>query len=264
MSKQQFRSLPFQIVSEVGTHASVYVYPRTLFTFSVHSFIEDQLLAVQGTFEVTNYSWAPFRTSADGLVIKLPAGHKGGIIAPQDQGDVSVAQGEGFRIMRPIPPGGRKFRAGFSLPVEDGAVSWKFDLPFGTWQSNMEIRQNEGMRVKLPQGVVGETRTASTGEPWFVVDNFTVERGQSLVIGIEGLPAEAAWKVWVPRVVGVLVLLGGIAFALDRKTAPSPKADNEARRAKLLEELVDLDRDGREETRRRAQIVDELERLWGA
>jgi hypothetical protein len=267
MNRQLFRSLPFQMAPDTGTHASVYVYPRTLFTFSVHSFIEDQLLAVQGNFEITNYAWAPYRSpGTEGLVIKLPPGHKGGIIAPQDQGDVSVADREGFRLMRPIPPGGRKFRAGFSLPVVDGQVEWKLDLPMGTWQSGMEIRQNDGMTVKLPTGVTGETRQASTGEPWFVIDNITIERGQSMVMTIAGLPAEEKWKIWVPRVVGVLVLLtllAGIGYALTR-SAPIAKPDHEARRAKLLDELVDLDRDGKQDTRRRAQILDELERLWGA
>lgn len=266
MSRQQFRSLPFLAAPEVGTHASIYVYPRTLFTFSIHSFGEDQLLAVQGTFEITNYSWAPYRTGPDGLMIKLPAHHVGGVIAPQDQNDVSVAQGEGFRIQRPIPPGGRKFRAGFSLPVEDGAVDWTFDLPMGTWQSNMEIRQTDGMKVRMNEGIAGETRTAQTGEPWFVVDTITLERGKPLTITITGLPADAAWKTWVPRAVGVLVLalvLGGIGFALMRRPEPV-RPDNEARRQKLLDELVALDRDGKQDTRRRAQILDELERLWGA
>jgi hypothetical protein len=267
MNRQLFRSVPFQMAPEVGTHASVYVYPRTLFTFSVHSFIEDQLLAVQGNFEITNYAWAPYKAAGtDGLVIKLPPGHKGAIIAAQDQGDVSVSEREGFRLMRPIPPGGRKFRAGFSLPVVDGKVEWKLDLPLGTWQSGMEIRQNEGMTVKLPPGVTGQTRQASTGEPWFVIDNITIERGQSMVMTIEGLPAEEHWKIWVPRVVGVVVvlmLLGGIGFAMTR-TPQAAKPDAEARRSKLLDELVELDRDGKQDTRRRAQIVDELERLWGA
>lgn len=268
MSRQTFRSLPFQVAPEVGAHASVYVYPRTLFSFSLHSFLEDQLLAVQGTFEVTNYSWAPYKAGPEGLKIKLPAHHKGAIIAPQDQGDVSVAQGEGFYLMRPIPPGGRKFRAGFSLPVDDdGEVAWNFELPMGTWQSGMEIRQNEGMTVELPRGVEGETRTASTGEPWFVIDNITIERGQSMVMKVKGLPAEASWKRWVPKLFGViviLVILGGIALAMYRP-GPAPKADTEARRQKLLDELVALDRDGPDTNpARRMQIIDELERLWGA
>lgn len=268
MSRQTFRSLPFQVAPEVGAKASVYVYPRTLFSFSLHSFLEDQLLAVQGTFEITNYSWAPYAAGPEGLKIKLPKNHKGAIVAPQDQGDVSVAQYEGFHLLRPVPPGGRKFRAGFSLPVDDdGEVSWVFDLPMGSWQSGMEIRQNEGMTVELPRGVAGETRTASTGEPWFVIDNITIERGQSMVMTIKGLPAEAKWKRWVPKLFGaivVLVILGGIVLAMIRPhVAPRPDAD--ARRQKLLDELVALDRDGPEANpRRRAQIVDELERLWGA
>ena len=272
MSRQTFRSLPFQVAPEVGMHASVYVYPRTLFSFSLHSFLEDQLLAVQGTFEITNYAWAPYKAGPEGLKVKLPKWHKGAIVAPQDQGDVSVAQGEGFHLMRPVPPGGRKFRAGFSMPVDsNGNVSWELDLPMGSWQSGMEIRQNEGMKVELPRGVQGETRTASTGEPWFVIDNITIERGQSMVMKIKGLPAEAKWKRWIPMLVGamvVLVILGGIVLAIYRPigvTASRTAKDNEARRQKLLDELVALDRDGPEtDPHRRAQIVDELERLWGA
>jgi hypothetical protein len=130
----------------------------------------------------------------------------------------------------------------------------------------MEIRQSDGMKVTLPPGITGETRTASTGEQWFVIDTITVERGQPLQLTISGLPADAAWKTVVPRIVGLLVLvlvLGGIGFALFVPKAP-PKPDSEARREKLLEELVALDRDGKQDTRRRAQIVDELERLWGS
>ena len=122
------------------------------------------------------------------------------------------------------------------------------------------------MTVKLPSGVTGETRQASTGEPWFVIDNITIERGQSMVMTIAGLPAEQQWKIWVPRVVGVIVVLmvlGGIGFAVMR-TAPAATPDHEARRSQLLDELVELDRDGKQDTRRRAQILDELERLWGA
>ncbi len=273
MSGQIFRSLPVQVAPGIGAHANVYVYPRTLFTFDTHSFVEDQLLAVQGMFEITNYSWAPFKAPGpDGLLIKLPKRHKGAIIAAVDQADVAVAQGEGFRIMRPIPPGGKKFRAGYSMPIEDGEVSWQFDLPLGTWQSEMKIRQTPGMTVKLPQGVQGETQTASSGEPWFVITGVTIDRGQSMALTISGFPTEAAWRVWAPRIVGILVLLmlaGGIAFALDRAPGARamPAADREARRTKLLDELVDLERRGVSNTKerhRKEQLIDELERLWGA
>ena len=265
MSGQTFRSLPFQTVAETGTRASIYVYPRVLFHFSLRAFIEDQLLAVQGTWEVTNYAWAPYRASPDGLMIPLPAGHKGGIVAGEDQTEVAVAQGEGFRLMRPIPPGGRKFRAGFSLPVDSGEVSFSLPLPLGTWQSGIEIRQNPGMTVRLPPGVVGETRTASTGEPWFVIDSITIDRKQSMVMTIAGLPAVPAWKVWAPRIVGLLVistLLGALALVLLRKPA-EVVPDAAARRQTLLDELVELERSGKD-GKRKEQVLAELERLWTA
>lgn len=272
MSQQVFRSLPIQVVPGVGMRANIYVYPRTLFTFDTHSFVEDQLLAVQGMFEVSNYSWAPFKAPGpDGLLIKLPKHHKGAIIAAADQSDVAVAVGEGFKILRPIPPGGRKFRAGYSMPIESGEVNWQFDLPLGTWQSEMKIRTTPGMTVKLPPGVEGSTQTAATGEPWFVISNITIDRGQSIAISISGFPTEAAWRVWAPRIVGVLVLvmiLGGIGFALQRTSSDaSTGAGREARRAKLLDELVDLERRGAsnsKERHRKEQLIEELERLWGA
>ncbi len=265
MSGQLFRSLPFQPTAEAGTRASVYVYPRTLFHFSLRSFMEDQLLAVQGSWEITNFAWAPYRAAPDGLLIPLPEGHKGGIVAPADQNDVAVSAGEGFRIMRPIPPGGRKFRAGFSLAIDQGDVRWTWPLPLGTWQSGMEIRQYPSMTVSLPQGVAGETRTATTGEPWFVIDNITIERKKSMVLTIAGLPAAAAWKLWAPRVIGILVLLtilAGATLAFVRKPV-AVAAETEARRAKLMDELVELERAGKD-NKRKEQILAELERLWGS
>jgi len=269
MSGVTFRSLPFEILPGAGMHANIYIYPRTLFTFDTHAFVDDQLLAVQGNFEITNYSWAPYRATPDGLLIKLPARHKGAIIAPQDQKEVSVATGEGFRIVRPIPPGGRKFRAGFSMPIENGTVSWRFDLPMGTWNSAMRIRQTPGMSVKLPKGVTGATQTATTGEPWFIIENITIERKQPFALTISGFPAEPTWKIWAPRLTGIFVLfvvLGGLAYALVIRERKPAAAETSARREKLMVELVELEKRGIEsgkDRQRREQLIDELERTWG-
>ncbi|MGE0397848.1 MAG: hypothetical protein AB7T06_14090 [Kofleriaceae bacterium] len=270
MSGVTFRSLPFETLPGAGMAANIYIYPRTLFSFDTHSFVEDQLLAVQGTFEVTNYSWAPYKASPDGLLIELPKGYKGAVIAPQDQKEVAVATGEGFRIMRPIPPGGRKFRAGFSMPIENGTVSWKFDLPMGSWNSTMRIRQTPGMSVKLPTGLTGSTQMATTGEPWFIIENITIERKLPFVMTISGFPAEAQWKVWAPRIVGIVVLmliLGGLAYALSLRGREPVAAETSARREKLMTELVELEKRGIETSKdrnRREQLIDELERTWGS
>ncbi|MFN0248280.1 MAG: hypothetical protein ACKV2T_15415 [Kofleriaceae bacterium] len=270
MSGIVFRSLPFELLSSSGMAANIYIYPRTLFTFDTHSFLEDQLLAVQGTFEVTNYSWAPYKASDDGLLIKLPRRYKGAIIAPQDQKEVAVDTAQGFRILRPIPPGGRKFRAGFSMPVEDGKVDWKFDLPLGAWNGAMRIRQTPGMSVKLPTGVTGSTQTATTGEPWFVMENITIERKQAFVMTISGLPSDAKWRIWVPRLAGILVLFlvfGALAYAIVTRDREPVRVDASVRREKLMTELVELEKKGIETSKdrqRREQLIDELERTWGS
>lgn len=270
MSGQTFRSLPFEILPGTGMHANIYVYPRTLFSFDTHAFVEDQLLAVQGTFEVTNYSWAPYRASPDGLLIELPKGHKGAVLAPQDQKEVAIATNQGFRILRPIPPGGRKFRAGFSMPIDDGQVDWNFKLPMGSWNSVMRIRQTPGMTVKLPKGLTGATQTATTGEPWFFIENITIDRKESFAMTISGFPADAKWKTWVPRFAGILVLamiLGGLAYGLGVRGREPAGADTSARREKLMAELVELEKRGIETSKdrnRREQLIDELERTWGS
>ena len=90
-----------------GTKATLYIYPRILFSFSWTAQIDDEYLAVGGQFDVTNYSWAPYVGGNDGLVIPLPAHFKGARVDEQDQDDVAVAQGEGFRIV-PADPAGRQ------------------------------------------------------------------------------------------------------------------------------------------------------------
>jgi hypothetical protein len=262
---QRYRSMPFQVLEGTGSKISVFAYPRVMFRFQLHSFVEDQLLAAQGRFEVTNYSWSPYRAGPDGLLVPMPHGFKGGVVFDPDQNEVAVAAGEGFRIIRPIPPGGRAFHGGFSLPVDDGKVAWAFDLPMGSYESELDIRQTPGLKVHTPPSVKGEVRTVPQGT-FFVIDPITIPPRQSMVMSIEGLPSPPAWRAWISRIVGVLVvavMLAGVAFALfgKRPAAVAAAAQREARRQRLLDELVQLERNGGS-PKRREQLVRELEELW--
>ncbi|HSS03444.1 MAG TPA: carboxypeptidase-like regulatory domain-containing protein [Kofleriaceae bacterium] len=264
--KQHYRSMPFQLVEGGGSKISVFAYPRVMFRFQIHSFVEDQLLAAQGRFEITNYAWAPYRASADGLVIPLPSGFKGGVVFDPDQNEVAVAAGEGFRIVRPIPPGGRAFHGGFSLPVDGGKADWALDLPYGAYDSELDIRQTPGLKVNTPANVKGELRTIPQGT-FYVIDPITILPKQSMTMSVEGLPSPPAWRAWMQRIIGVLVvalMLGGVAYALFGKRGPAAAAataDREARRQRLLDELVQLEKSGGS-AKRREQLVRELEELW--
>lgn len=261
---QHYRSMPFQLLEATGTKISVIVYPRVMFGFRLQSFVEDELLAAQGRFEITNYSWAPYRASPDGLLLPLPLTFRGGVVFDPDQNEVAVAAGEGFRIVRPIPPGGRSFHGGFSLPVDGGKVSWSLGLPMGAYNSEIAIRKTPGLVVHTPPGVRGETRTVPQGT-YFVIAPITITPKQSMVMTIEGLPTPPAWRAWISRIVGVLVvalIVAGVLFALfGKRPAAAAGATREARRQRLLDELVELERGGGS-PKRREQLVRELEELW--
>jgi hypothetical protein len=265
LSKQLelYRSMPFQTLEQVGAYAPISILPRILFSFQLQSFVEDEIFGVRGLWRVMNNSWIPYRDSADGLVIKLPKGHVGGIVGDEFQAEVSVAPGEGFRILRPLPPGSTQFEAGFSLKSDEGDIHWHLDLPLGAFQSMVQIREFPNLDVELPQGVTGDWQTGRSGTKWFTVDDIMIPTNKSMVMTIHGLPTHPAWKKWVPRFVGILVVLimiGGIVFAMMRKRSPD-EAITEARKRELMDELVELEKTNTD-SKRREQVLSELERMW--
>jgi hypothetical protein len=264
-AKTPFRSVPFQPVANHGTRGTLFIYPRVLFQFSLTSHIDDEFLAVGGKFEITNNSWAPYIGGTDGLIIPLPKNFKGARVGDQDQEDVAVSQGEGFRIGRAVPPGGKTFHGQFSLPVEGGIVDWDLDLPLGAFQSGMEILQTTGMSVVVPPGVKGQTMTVPQGT-YFVLPQISIKPKQSMHMTISGLPSMPAWRIWAPRFAGILAILmvlGGLSFALYRtSTARVGTAQREQKRAELLDELVELEKSDKRDDKRRAAITNELEDLW--
>src|SRR5207244_1394206 len=134
------------------------------------------------------------------------------------------------------------FIGGFSLPVDAGGVKWDLDLPFGAYQSGIEIQELAGMSLAAPPSVKSELAKDNRGT-WRVLSPITIMPKQSMVMAISGLPAKPGWSVWVPRVLGVSVvaiMLGGLGFALWRRREGD--ATRQARRQKLLDELVELER----------------------
>jgi hypothetical protein len=199
------------------------------------------------------------------MLVPLPKHFVGGLVAEKDQSDVALVPNEGFRLIRPLPPGNRQFHGAFSLPVEDGAVSWRLDLPFGSFNSGMEILSVPGMLVQTPPGVNGQTMTVPQGT-FYVLPQISILPKQSMVMSISGLPQPPTWKIWLPRIFGVLVvllILGGVTAAVLSKR--SAEADKHGRRQKLLDELVELERSqAKGSAKRREQIMAELESLWDA
>ena len=263
---QLYRSMPFQPLAHTGTHVGVVVYPRILFGFSLRAFVEDEYLAVRGQFHIDNNSWIPYQASNDGLLVPLPRGFTGAVVAEEHQDAVSAVPGEGFRILRPLGIGRTGFIGGFTLVSDGGAVDWSLDLPLGSFNSGIEVRRIETDRGVMQLSVAGDApvRTAQgrDGHTWYVVDGITIRPGQSMAMRFTNLPSQPPWKKWVPRIVGIAVaalMLGGLGLALFWRRRPLPDAG--ARREALLAELVELERAGGDPARRE-QVVAELERIW--
>nr|MBA3540808.1 hypothetical protein [Deltaproteobacteria bacterium] len=265
--KRTYRSAPFQTIPTAGTQLAMFFYPRTMFTFTMGGAIEDQLMGVQGRFSVTNFSWFPFSAGPDGLVIPLPKGYRGIIVGETDQDKVSSDPVQGFRILRPIPPGGLTFHGGFSLPVEGDSIQWAQDLPLGTVNSSLKFLKVPGMVVRAPPGVAVQDAEMQNGTPIYLMEPIQIKSGQSMVLSVGGLPAMPGWRIWVPRIIGLVVvatMLAGVAFAMGRRKAATGATEaREVRRNQLLDELVELDRAGSKDKRRRETLIVELEALWG-
>ena len=138
------------------------------------------------------------------------------------------------------------------------------DLPLGTVQSWIKMVQQPGMTVDTAAGPKGQVIDTAEG-PVFQIPEITIREGQSMELSIHGLPSQPAWKVWLPRIVGLLVVIlvvGGVILAVTstgRTRAKDPQ--RVARRQKLLDELVELERSGKD-AKRRESLVTELEKLW--
>lgn len=261
-----YRSLPFQPVTDRGTTVSILIAPHVLFHFRMVSEVEDNLLAVRGLFEIENATWAPYKATADGLVIPLPKHFKGALVAENEAQIASVDANAGFRILKPLPPLRTEFHGGFSLPVDGGKLDWSLDLPYGAFQSNIRIVPFPGLHVSLPKNVKGGLVNLEDGQEVYEIPNISIDEGHSMNFSIEGLPSVPMWRIWVPRLFGglvVMLIVGGVVIALVMRPRGAGGHDptRATRRARLLDELVALDKAGGNKKRRDA-LVSELESLW--
>jgi hypothetical protein len=263
-----FRSRPVQLVEGTGVHIPLTIYPRVLINFKKIADVEDEYLYVRGQYTIENISWAPYSAGPDGMVIPLPSGFKGGKVVDEHQSIASIAPGEGLRIVRPLAPGRTQVRIGYSLVSHDGVLDWHLDIKQYMLSSEMQIRLHNDMAVKpnlraAEGSTPGRLAAGGDGAMWHVFDDITIRAGQSMEFTVTGMPSPPEWRVWVPRLIGVLVLgiiVAGAVFALLRRPAPvAPSGDK--RRQALLDELVEIDRSSKDPARRE-QVLAELERLW--
>jgi hypothetical protein len=246
---KRYRSPPFQMAPERGVVVPIYVVePRLQFAFALDAFVEDDYMATRGQFILQNASFSPYAGPSEGLRIPAPVGATGLVLADESKAFAAV-DGESFRLLRPVPPMGGEFRAGFSVPIDHGHVRWDMPLPLGTSSSSLAIRMTPGMKVDAPKAKGKQVKDPSSGFNWYSMQDIKIGANQRMVFDVTGLPQRPEWQHWARLFTGLAVLLLlsiGVVFAAAQRqpAAVNPSAKKERRRRieDLLDQVAELDR----------------------
>nr|MBA3539633.1 TlpA family protein disulfide reductase [Deltaproteobacteria bacterium] len=179
---QRYRSRPFQAAPDRGVQIPVMVMPRMLATFDLRAQAEGEFLAFRVHYSLSNNSWFPYSAGPSGLVLPLPSGAQGAVVADVDADHVTVTP-TGFRLARPLEPGATTFVAGYSLLAAKGKVRLAQDLPLGAYTSRLAIVKEPGMAVELLPKLVATVTT--TGKlTYFVVEDIMLPPNRALDLTI--------------------------------------------------------------------------------
>lgn len=263
---QRYRSPPFQMAPERGVVVPLFVMERLQLTFQLDARFEDDYFGVRGNYMLQNAAWAPYAGPSEGLRVPAPKGATGLGVADMDKAWVAV-DGTSFRLLRPVPPLGGEFRAGFSIPVDGGKLVWDLPLPLGSSSSSLAILKTPKMKVNLPKTVRGEDVPQPDGSTWFAIRAIDIPANQRMIFDVTGLPERPAWQrvsKWGVGLAAILLIFAGVFFGVVRKPAApaaTTKKDRKKRIDDLLDQIAAIDRGGGDPSRREALVV-ELEELW--
>lgn len=238
-------SPPFQLTEARGAATQIIVFPGILMGFHGGTSLDDDKLWFEVQFTLLNPSAVPYDTGPAGLRIPLPRGFIGASVRDEMTARVKVDGEKGLVWRGAIPPGQKTFIASFALPTAGGAIDFDLALPVGAIQSQLVLEDLPGLRVDVPAGIDKETRT-SEGKKFVLLTGIERRPGEALSFRIAGLPQPPAWRVWVRRGVG-LVVLGLLAWgvlAIARSRGIRSRAEElEAEREELLQALTQLEAD---------------------
>lgn len=173
-----YRSLPFQPLAGRGTATSVYVLPRLLPTYKVLARPAGSSLLVQAQVALSNNAWIPYVLEHD---LPLPRGFARAQLADDNALDARLTA-TGLHVASALPPGPSTIDLAFELPATAGKVAWSLDLPYGSFQSIVQVADEPGVAL-VPPAATGVAPVAAGG--YLTVDNITILPNQSLAFTVE-------------------------------------------------------------------------------
>ncbi len=263
-------SPPFQLTRTLGAFVRLEITPPPQFQFHTSGTIDDERMFFQMQVSMSSSPFAPYTPPGGNLRIPLPRGFGNASVEEQWSDRVKI-DGQGLVWKGAVPPGGFQFNAAFSLPIDDGELTFDMDLPGGAVDSSLVFDHRAGMKVETAGRAQGGIRSLQ-GRRFYVINGINIGDGQAMVMRVSGLPQPPGWRTWVRNGAGVvvlLILLAGLAAVFVRR--PAATADPAvAERERLLDQLVDLEkrfRDGGitepKYRKQRGRLTQRLEGLYG-
>ena len=226
---------------------------------------QDDNLTVFYLLEVVNNARTPVDVGGP-LLIQLPTGAAGASMMQGSSPNAS-AQGDMVTITGPFPPGKTIAQVGFSLPQVRANHTMSQKWPAALSQVFVGMEKIGNMQIASPQ-LTDVSERNSEGQPFIVATGPRLNAGDTLVLNLTGLPAHSNTPRNVALVAVVVMFALGAWFALTpAKAHAAQDAKLQARRDKLLNEVVGLERKRRSkplsdaEDARLQRITTELERV---
>lgn len=237
--------------------------------------VKDESVNVTENLVVENRGSEPYDPGPGGLVLPLPAGAKGAVVATEgtSQGGALAIEGDQAVWHGLVPPGETPLSFAFVMMQQDHGVELRQKLSLAMEQPVAVTDRYDGMRVcggdaVCEQGVALVPRELS-GRPFWVIHFLPQPAGGELALRLLDLPHRSHLQRDVAMALAVLLVLWGVVAAWrggrgDGKATDAERARLVGQRDALLAELATLDaaaagaQGGSSGARRRGEVRERL------
>ena len=226
---------------------------------------QDDNLTVFYLLEIINNARTPIDTGGP-LLIRLPTG-AAGAAAMQGSSQQVTAGGDMVTIRGPFAPGKTVAHIAFSLPQAGANYTLRQTWPAAVAELSVGMEKIGNMQISSPY-LTNVREGNSDGQAFIMATGPRLNAGDTMVLELSDLPAHSNLQRNVALMAAVVIFALGAWFALSpAKAHAAQDAKLNARREKLLDEVVALERKRRNkplsepDEARLARVTAELERV---
>jgi hypothetical protein len=230
----------------------------------------DEAITVYYLLDIMNTARGRVNTPQP-FVIHLP-GEAGGTTILDGSSPSASADGTIVRVQGPFAPGKTFVQIAYELPVSGGAIQFTQTFPAMLEQMALIVKKVGGTKLTSAQ-VSAQQDMKADGDTYIAATGPAVAPGKPITIALAGMPHHSVIGRYTALGLALAIALIGVWAVVtpeDREAQAAERKRLEARREKLLGDLVRLERDHRRGrvdaaryAARREELVSSLEHLYG-